>query len=105
MRAFLDGLPLVLGAQDAPVPGIQFVGLFGGEFTIPTALLTLKIITIRGSFVGSLDELVELVALAKRGALPQIPTIGAELSAEAVQQSLDRLAAGGVPGRIVLSAS
>ncbi|MFA5608245.1 MAG: alcohol dehydrogenase [Leucobacter sp.] len=80
------------------------VGLFGGEFVIPTALLTLKIITIRGSFVGSLDELVELVTLAKRGGLPQVPTIDAELSAESVQESLDRLAAGGVPGRIVLSA-
>ncbi|MEZ7757285.1 alcohol dehydrogenase [Microbacterium paraoxydans] len=96
--------PAAFGALRKGGTMIQ-VGLFGGEFTIPTALLTLKIITIRGSFVGSLDELVELVALAKRGALPQVPTIDAELSAEAVQHSLDRLAAGGVPGRIVLSAS
>jgi len=80
------------------------VGLFGGELTIPTALLTLKVIAIRGSFVGSLDELVELVKLARKGGLPQIPIIDAELSAGSVQESLDRLVAGGVVGRIVLSA-
>ncbi len=80
------------------------VGLFGGEFVIPTALLTLKVITIRGSFVGSLGELIELAELAKQGELPQIPIIDAELSVSAVQESLDRLVAGGVPGRIVLSA-
>ena len=80
------------------------VGLFGGELVIPTALLTLKIITIRGSFVGSLGELEELVGLARRGALPHLPIIDGELSATAVQDALDRLAAGGVPGRIVLSA-
>lgn len=79
------------------------VGLFGGELVIPTALLTLKVITIRGSFVGSLGELIELVDLAKLGELPQIPIIDAELSVSAVQDSLDRLVAGGVPGRIVLS--
>lgn len=80
------------------------VGLFGGELVVPTALLTLKIITIRGSFVGSLGELEELVDLARRGLLPDIPIIDGELSAAAVQDALDRLAAGGVPGRIVLSA-
>lgn len=80
------------------------VGLFGGEFTIPTALLTLKIATIQGSFVGSLGELHELVELAKTGAIPHIPIIDAELSAAVVEESLNRLAHGGVPGRIVLKA-
>lgn len=80
------------------------VGLFGGELVVPTALLTLKIITIQGSFVGSLGELEELVELARRGALPHIPIIDGQFTASSVQESLDRLAAGGVPGRIVLSA-
>ena len=80
------------------------VGLFGGEFTIPTALLTLKILSIRGSFVGSLGELAELVRLAQQGALPSIPIIDEQLTAAAVEASLNRLAAGGVPGRIVLTA-
>lgn len=81
------------------------VGLFGGELTVPTALLTLKIITIQGSFVGSLGELGELVALAKTGALPHIPIIEGALSASEVDAALDRLADGGVPGRIVLGAA
>ncbi|WP_422935095.1 alcohol dehydrogenase [Sinomonas sp. P47F7] len=80
------------------------VGLFGGELTVPTALLTLKVITIQGSFVGSLDELGELVSLAKTGVLPHIPIIERELSAPEVDAALDRLATGGVPGRIVLAA-
>lgn len=79
------------------------VGLFGGELVIPTALLTLKIVTIQGSFVGSLTELKELVELAKKHGLPQIPIIDDSLTALAAQESLDKLAAGGVPGRIVLS--
>lgn len=81
------------------------VGLFGGELTIPTVLLTLKVITIQGSFVGSLGELRELVQLAQEGTLPRIPIIDAELSAAAVEHALDRLTEGAAPGRIVLRAT
>lgn len=80
------------------------VGLFGGEVTVPTALMALKMVTIRGSFVGTPDDLHSLVALAKRGVLPHIPIIEADLNAQSVQTSLDRLVEGGVPGRIVLHA-
>ncbi len=78
------------------------VGLFGGELTIPTALLALKMITIQGSFVGTLPELHEVVGLAKRGNIPRIPVHDAHLDLAGVTDSLDRLAAGGVTGRIVL---
>jgi len=78
------------------------VGLFGGELTIPTALLALKMITVQGSFVGTLPELGEVLELAKRGVVPRIPLIEEELSLKGVTDSLDRLAAGGVAGRIVL---
>ena len=78
------------------------VGLFGGEFTIPTALLALKMLTVEGSFVGTLSELHEVVALAKRGSAPRIPIVDADLDLAGVTQSLDRLSAGAVTGRIVL---
>lgn len=78
------------------------VGLFGGEVTIPTALLALKMLTIEGSFVGTLPELHEVVELAKRGKAPRIPVIDAELDLAGVTGSLDRLTTGGVTGRIVL---
>lgn len=80
------------------------VGLFGGELVVPTVLLPLKVATIQGSYVGTLDELRELVDIAKAGGLPHPPITTAELSAASVEASLDRLRAGGVPGRIVLSA-
>ncbi|WP_120005590.1 alcohol dehydrogenase [Nesterenkonia muleiensis] len=79
------------------------VGLFGGDLTIPTALLALKMVTIEGSFVGSLAELQEFVRLAQQGKLPEIPLIEGRLDLDGVRESLDRLTAGGVPGRIVLS--
>ncbi|MDQ0381319.1 alcohol dehydrogenase [Amycolatopsis thermophila] len=81
------------------------VGLFGGELTVPTALMALKMLTIRGSFVGTPEELRSLVALARRGALPHIPVIDAPLDARSVQDALNRLTRGGVPGRIVLRAA
>lgn len=79
------------------------VGLFGGEVTIPTALLALKVITIEGSFVGTRSELHDVVELAKAGRAPRIPIIDAPLNLAGVRDSLDRLTAGGVTGRIVLT--
>ena len=78
------------------------VGLFGGEFVVPTALMALKMLTITGSFVGTLDELHALAALAKRGALPSIPIIEESLDAASINAALDKLVHGGVAGRIVL---
>lgn len=78
------------------------VGLFGGEMTIPTALLALKMVTVRGSFVGTPAELHDVLALARQGRLPRIPVIDGDLDLAGVTGSLDRLSAGGVPGRIVL---
>lgn len=76
----------------------------GDRETVPTVLLTLKSITVQGSFVGTLDELNQLVSLAKAGALPQIPIIEGQLNATEIDAALDRLGSGGVPGRIVLAA-
>lgn len=81
------------------------VGLFGGELTVPTVLMALKMLTIRGSFVGTPAELEQLITLAKQDAIPHIPIIDAELSAQSVAESLDKLTNGGVPGRMVLRAA
>jgi alcohol dehydrogenase, propanol-preferring len=78
------------------------VGLFGGELVVPTALMALKMLTISGSFVGTLDELHAVAALAKQGALPAIPIIEEPLDAASINAALDKLVQGGVPGRIVL---
>jgi alcohol dehydrogenase, propanol-preferring len=80
------------------------VGLFGGEFTIPTALVALRMIRIEGSFVGTLAQLRDLVDIARNGQIPTIPIDERELSASEISAALDQLIAGGVAGRIVLTA-
>ncbi|NLS11174.1 alcohol dehydrogenase catalytic domain-containing protein [Nesterenkonia sp. MY13] len=80
------------------------VGLFGGEVTLPTAPVALRMIHIEGSFVGTVDQMKELVEIAKRGDLPSIPIEERPLSADAVAKALDDLTAGNVSGRIVLTA-
>ena len=56
---FVNNDTTARAAFDALRKGGQLVqvGLFGGEFVVPTALMALKMLTISGSFVGTLDEL------------------------------------------------
>jgi alcohol dehydrogenase, propanol-preferring len=49
------------------------VGLLGGEITLPIPSFPLRVVSIVGSFVGSLNEMKELVELAKAGRVPAIP--------------------------------
>lgn len=103
---FVNGTSTAIHAFDALAKGglLVHVGLFGGEMTIPTALIPVKMLTLQGSYVGTLAELQELVELAKAGAVPHIPIISGRLDAAAVASSLTRLVQGGVAGRYVLSA-
>ena len=80
------------------------VGLFGGEVTLPNALLSLRMIRIVGSFVGTLQQMKDLVKIAQTTDLPKIPIIERELRADQVAASLDDLVAGHVAGRVVLTA-
>ncbi|MBS0248702.1 MAG: alcohol dehydrogenase catalytic domain-containing protein [Proteobacteria bacterium] len=77
------------------------VGLFGGNVTIPTPHFALRAITLQGSYVGSLDDTRELVALARSGALPSAPVTTRSLSN--VNEALSDLKSGAVVGRIVLT--
>ena len=79
---------------------VVIVGLFGGEFKMPLPMFALKSITITGSYVGGLNDLRELVALAQRETLPSIPLDIRPLST--VNQALDDLTHGRVVGRVVL---
>ena len=75
------------------------VGLFGGEIPISLVTLAQRAVSIIGSYVGSLQELHEVVALAKSGKLKPIPTQTCPM--EEISLVLDRLLAGKVQGRIV----
>ena len=79
---------------------VVIVGLFGGEFRMPLPLFPLKSLRITGSYVAGLNELRELVALAQRTPLPQIPLDLRPMAS--VNQALDDLAHGRIVGRVVL---
>ena len=76
------------------------VGLFGGATTIMPAMLSLKAISITGSYVGSLQEMQELLTMARAGRLPAIPLTQQPLSQ--ATQALDALREGRVRGRTIL---
>ena len=75
-------------------------GLFGGELTHPLPPIAQRAIGIIGSYVGNLQELKEVVALAKKKKLRPAPfeTRPANRANEALQD----LKAGRVLGRVVL---
>jgi D-arabinose 1-dehydrogenase-like Zn-dependent alcohol dehydrogenase len=79
---------------------IVVVGLYGGELKLPLVYFPLRGMGIRGSYVGSLPELKELVALAQNGKLKPIQVTRRKL--QEASAALSDLKAGKVVGRIVL---
>ncbi len=79
---------------------VVIVGLFGGEFRCPVPMFPLKSMAVQGSYVAGLNELRELIDLAQRVTLPEIPLTLRPLAE--VNRSLEDLAAGRVVGRVVL---
>ena len=77
------------------------VGLAGGD--TPFGILTFmqRMLTITGSYVGSLEELKELMALVKAGKVPAIPVATRPL--KDVNLVLDDMRAGKINGRIVVT--
>ena len=78
-------------------------GLYGGELTHSLPPIAQRAISIAGSYVGNLQELKEVIALAKRRKLKPAP-IEMRPAARA-NESLQDLKAGRVLGRIVLDFS
>jgi D-arabinose 1-dehydrogenase-like Zn-dependent alcohol dehydrogenase len=77
------------------------VGLYGGTLSMPLPWLPQKYLTIRGSYVGSCNDLRELIDLVKAGKVKEIPVTSRPLSE--VSRTLDDLKAGKVTGRVVLT--
>lgn len=75
-------------------------GLYGGELTHPLPPIAQRAIGIVGSYVGNLQELKEVVALAKKRKLKPLP-IETRPAAHA-NAALEDLKAGRVVGRVVL---
>jgi len=80
---------------------IVLVGLFGGSTTVAPLAITSKILRIEGSYVGTLQDLKDLVELAKSGAVPPIP-ISIRPIAEATDALTSLKTGGSINGRQVL---
>ena len=76
------------------------VGLFGGSTSIVPAMLAMKAVNISGSYVGSLQEMNELMAIARAGSLPALPLTTQPLAH--ADQALADLKAGRIRGRTIL---
>ncbi|MEP3245796.1 MAG: alcohol dehydrogenase [Sneathiella sp.] len=79
---------------------LVIVGLFGGNFSMPIAMFPIKAIGIEGSMVGSLEEMHELMALAKAGKLNDLKLDERPMSE--AYAALTDLQKGDVVGRVVL---
>ncbi len=75
------------------------VGLYGGEIPLSLVPMAQRAITVQGSYVGSPQELREVVALAQSGRLARTPTQVCPPSQ--ISDALDQLKAGQVIGRMV----
>jgi propanol-preferring alcohol dehydrogenase len=80
---------------------VIIVGLFGGDITVSTPFFPLRAMAIRGSYVGSLPEMKELLDLVRAKGLPPVPLKTRRL--DEVGGVLDELRAGKVVGRVVLT--
>src|SRR3954464_15788633 len=97
-----------VGSPATAVPGIAALrkggryvicGLFGGEITHPLPPIAQRAIGIVGSYVGNLQELREVVALARKKKIK--PTPVETRPASDTNAALEELKAGKVLGRIV----
>lgn len=75
------------------------VGLYGGEITLSMVATVQRALTVQGSYVGNVQELREVVALAQSGKLKAIPVEKRPMSE--ISRTLDELKAGTVIGRVV----
>jgi D-arabinose 1-dehydrogenase-like Zn-dependent alcohol dehydrogenase len=75
-------------------------GLYGGELVQPLPPIAQRAIGIIGSYVGNLQELKEVVALAKKGKLKPLPV--ETRPAERAPEALADLKNGKIVGRVVL---
>ena len=76
------------------------VGLFGGSTPVAPAMISMKAVSLIGSYVGSLEEMREVMQIARSGALPELPVATRPLGQ--LNEALDDLKKGRVRGRVVM---
>lgn len=104
-RAVLDlvgATPTVTLALAASARGghIVICGLMGGDITLSLPVIPMRPLTLQGSYVGTVEELRELIALVRQGGLRPIPVTRRPMrDANAALQDLHH---GKVVGRTIL---
>jgi alcohol dehydrogenase/propanol-preferring alcohol dehydrogenase len=88
---------------DALVKGgkLVLIGVAGGDLTLSLAAMVFKALTIQGSYTGSLQDLHDVIGLARSGRLKPIPVT--RLPRDSANEALHRLHEGQVTGRLVLT--
>ncbi|MFQ6016745.1 MAG: alcohol dehydrogenase [Kiloniellaceae bacterium] len=76
------------------------IGLYGGAIALALPLLPLRDLTIRGSYVGRLSEIHELIDLVRGGKVAPVPVETRPL--DQATQTLEDLDDGRIVGRVVL---
>jgi len=80
---------------------IIIVGLFGGAMSMPLPMFPMRALAVMGSFVGSLPETEEMMAIVRAGKVDPIPVETRPL--DQASKTLDDLRAGKITGRVVLT--
>ncbi len=81
---------------------VVVVGLYGGDINLPTPYFPLRAMTLQGSYVGSHQDIQELLELVNRKGMPAVPL--QQRTLDQASEALADLRAGHVVGRIVLVA-
>lgn len=76
------------------------VGMFGGTAKVPPALLGLRAVSILGSHVGTLQDMKDVIQIARSGVLPALPVATRPL--HEINEAASDLRSGKVRGRVVL---
>lgn len=105
LRAAIDLVGNTSTAQlgiDSLVKGGKLIsiGLMGGEITVPLPYFPMRALTIEGSYVGSLEDMRQLLALVREKRIPAPPVTKRPL--DEAQMVIDELRDGKITGRAVL---
>ena len=76
------------------------VGLYGGSVSLSLPLIPMRSLNLKGSYVGELNELKELIDIIKSGSVKLINVKTQKL--ESANEAMNDLRNGKVNGRIVL---
>jgi alcohol dehydrogenase, propanol-preferring len=80
---------------------LVLVGLFGGELRLSLVSIPTRAYKIIGSYTGSLQDLIELVSLAKRGVVK--PVVSNRFKLDQAEEALQMLKDGKIVGRGVIN--